>query len=379
MTSFDFLKAMPTHTQNTDEATTETFSSGLDESATDRPAAIASNRKFNIPGDTVRAAVRNLPEDQVLAILWLHSYGYDNNIPYKDLGAMLKQPDGSAYDGHTVWSVLSGRHQAKKDNFCKAILALKSLVEARATITRTGFIETALSRKIFQLCEASLIHQRPTLILGESQIGKTENLQEFARRHPNWLYLRMPTNGAFKDFISRLARARRISPQNPEVKDKIIESFDSNQGIIVDEMHQTFIRINGNSHKPLEFLREIWDHAKCGLVISGTNILDQEILNGVNKKILDQVRLRRLLTCRLPAKPTSKDLNIFAAHFGLAPAKAEALHLQSEIIRDDGLGRWLTILQAASRMAEKRKQSLTWDHVIAAHAAILKLEDPNQE
>lgn len=339
----------------------------------------ASTRKFNITGDTARRAVVNLPPDQRDAILWLHSYGYDNNFSCEELGSMLKQPDGSKYDKHTVWSVLSGRHGARKDNFCKAVLALKQLVEDRATITRVGFIETALSRKIFKICEASLIHQRPTLILGESQIGKTENLQEFARRNPNWLYLRMPTNGAFKDFIARLARARRISPQHPEVKDRIIDSFDSQQGIIVDEMHQTFVRVTANSHKPLEFLREIWDFAKCGLVLSGTNILDQEILNGVNKRILDQVRLRRLLTLRLPAKPTNADLNTFAAHYGLEPAKAQALHLQSEIIRDDGLGRWLTILQAASRLAEKRKQSLTWDHVIAAHAAILKLEDPSKE
>lgn len=371
-------------TQIETETETQTESSGGASSTSpnfDSAASAASTRRFNIPGDVARRATSALPADQRDAILWLHTYGYDHNLSCDELGAMLKQPDGSSYDKHTVWSVLTGRHGAKKDNFVKAILDFKRLVEARATITRSGFVATALAKKIFDLCEAALIYQKWALIFGPTQIGKTTALEEYARTHNHGqtTYLRMPEGGRYLDFISEFARVLRISPQNPNLKHRIIDSFDSQKLLIIDEAHQPFIKLGQTSHRPLEFIREIWDRTKCGVVLSATDLLDAQFQTGSAKGILDQISQRRLLTTRLPKKPTRADLNTFAKSYRLAPADGEALQLQSEIIRDSGLGRWLTILQAASRLAEKRKQPLSWEHAIKAHAAFLKLEDPNQD
>ena len=51
----------------------------------------------------------------------------------------------------------------------------------------------------------------------------------------------------------------------------------------------------------------------------------------------------------------------------------EALALQADTIRDHDLGIWLTTFQAGQKIATKRKEVMSWKHVIAANAAFINL------
>ena len=343
------------------------------------PPAGKRARRYNIPGDTVHTATADLDDEPRNAIRWLHHFGSEQNLNYAELGAMLKKPDGSTYDGNTVYKVLTGRHEAKLDGITKAVLDLKHLVEERASITRIPFVETNLTRRIWKFCEASLIYQKIMFIIGESQIGKTEALLAYQRAHNHGqtVYLRLPEGGGLRDTQYRLAEILKISTQASNLRDRIIAAFDDRMLLLVDEAHQCFLTARGqNRIRAFEYLREIHDLKRCGIVFCGTNVLDHELLNGPHRKLLAQFTRRGLRSLKLPDRPTPADLALIAKHYNLAPAAGEAADLQKEVIRDHGLGSWFSLLQAASRIASKTKSKLSWAHVLKADAALNSLANP---
>lgn len=336
-------------------------------------------RSYNIPGDTVFTATADLTDDERNAIRWLHNFGSENNISYADLGKMLKKPDGSSYDGNTIFKVLTGKHEAKLQNITKSIFDLKRIIEERSTITRVDFIETHLSRSIFKICDTALKYQKIQFIFGDFQVGKTTALEEYERTHNHGqtVYLRMPEGGGLYDLIYELAIKLKISGQAREIKHRITRSFDARMLLIVDEAHQSFLTTRSNSRiRALEFIREIHDRSKCGVVICASGLLEREIASGAQRNLLKQLTRRALEPLALPDRPEKADLDTFARHYKLAPAAGEALQLQTSTIRDHGLGKWCTLLQAASSAAHKDKERLTWEHVLDADAHFTRIRSP---
>jgi hypothetical protein len=50
------------------------------------------------------------------------------------------------------------------------------------------------------------------------------------------------------------------------------------------------------------------------------------------------------------------------------------LQLQSTVIKDDGLGRWLMILEDAADSAKEKGSRMSWGRVIVAHHLIKSVE-----
>lgn len=341
--------------------------------------SITHSRNYNIPGDVVNKATADLPDDQRSAVRWLHAHASEANARLDDIAEKIRRPDGSAFDGHTLWRVLTGRYGAKLDNITLAIVAYKKFVEERATIRRAPFIMIRVAKRIWALCDSARMYSKVIFIFGASQTGKTTALEEYQRAHNHGetIYLRMPAGGNLRAFMEELAISLRISPQqsSTELRRRIVRSFDERMLLIVDEAHQLFVK--GIQIKTIELIREIHDRCKMGVVLVGTEILADEIQTGKHKELLRQLDLRSLAKARLKPQPSKADLNTFAEHYSLAPATGDALTLEHDTIRDFGLGRWCTLLQAGSRMAAKKNQKLAWDHVIKAHATLKALESTN--
>ena len=73
------------------------------------------------------------------------------------------------------------------------------------------------------------------------------------------------------------------------------------------------------------------------------------------------------------------DLNAFARHYDLEAASGEALDLQKRVVKEHGLGVWLTTLTAAARKSTKENRAMTWEHVLNAHAFFRKQEQTTNE
>jgi DNA transposition AAA+ family ATPase len=327
-----------------------------------------------IPGDTVNKASADLPDNQRSAIRRFHAYYAEHNLSLAEAANLIRISDSS------LSLLFRGKYPAKPDGIVSEIESFFELAEKRTAGRKMEFIPTRLTRRIWSVCETALEFQRIAFIFSESQIGKTEALEAYARahNHGSTIYIAVPTGGSIAHFTAKLAEKLRIGYRgnSADLRRRIIEAFDDRMLLIVDEAHrcisQTF-RVESKI-QTIDFIREIFDERKCGVVICATKAFQEAMERGALEKILKQTKRRRLCALNLPDVPTREDLNSFAAAYGLQESKGPARDLENKIVADEALGMWLTILRMASKLAAQRKQKMSWDHVIAAHAGLQDLE-----
>lgn len=333
----------------------------------------ARERKFRVAGDVVNKATAELPDEQRSAIRRLHAHASELDLTLAEVAKLVR------YDESTLHRVFAGKYEGNLQNVVDEIVAFFKLHDERSKGRKLPFIETALARRIWKVCDAALEYQRIGFIFGDTQIGKTEALLKYRddHNHGSTIYVSVPTGGSATLFLAALARALRISPQQKEKEliRRIFDAFDDRMLLIVDEAHQClYSKGEARGARTLEFVRELFDARKCGVVICGTNVFRDEMETGRFAGILKQAKRRRLVALQLPSAPTADDLQAFAAAYDLAPASGEALALQSDVIRDEGLGFWLTLLRMAAKVATTKKARMSWPGVIRAHAGLKELE-----
>jgi DNA transposition AAA+ family ATPase len=344
--------------------------------------------RYRIAGDVVNKATADADDETRSALRWLHSYGAERNLSLDDLASVLKREDGKPYSKDSVYQALTGRRAesgASLAPFVSAVQRLRKIEEARAGANRAPFIETTLTRRIWKICETALNFQRIAFIYGSSQIGKTTALEEYQRTHNHGetIYVRMPARGSLGEFTRWIAKSLRISQGLKEwqIKERIFAAIDDRMLLIVDQCHECFrsSSYGDRSIASLLFIMEIFDRCRCGIVLVGTTDFERGVTDSRFSSTLKQLTRRGLpKPLRLPDKPSAENLAEFAAAYGLPPATDKALDLQTNIIRDHDLGVWLTTVQAGQKIASKRKATMTWDHVIAAHAAFLNIAGEGQ-
>lgn len=331
----------------------------------------ATNR---IPGDVVNRATADLPDNQRSAIRRLHAYYAETDLSLNETGQLINK------SGATVGLIFRGKYEARLDDVVAAIERYFTLEDRRSQARKLQFIPTKLTERIWQICDSALELQRAAFLFGESQIGKSEALLEYARthNHGSTIYISVPTGGYLSHFLSRLADTLRISARmkQGELRQRIIQAFDARMLLIVDEAHQC-IAHNTNSTarlQTIEFIREIFDQRHCGLVICATKVFKEAMERGTVEKLLRQIKRRRICAPELPDHPTREDLNTFAAAYKLPPSQGSARELEKTMVEDEALGMWLTLLRMASKLAAQKKQTLEWAHVLTAHAGLRHLE-----
>lgn len=333
----------------------------------------ARDARFGIAGDVVNKATADLPDNQRSAIRWFHAHVAERSLSLAEAAQLIR------YEESVLGRVFHGKYDGSLSNVADEIEGYRKLYEERSKGRKLGFTETALARKIWKVCEAALEYQRISFIFGDTQIGKTEALLKYRddHNHGSTIYVSMPTGGSLGNFLGALAKALRIPVEQTDKQliRRILAAFDDRMLLIVDEAHQCFLgRYPKSGARTIEFIRELFDARKCGVVICGTNVFREEMETGSSAGLLKQAKRRRLMALQLPSTPTTEDLNAFAAAYKLGAASGEALVLQTEVIREEGLGFWLTLLRMAAKVATTKRQPMAWTHVIRAHAGLKELE-----
>lgn len=360
--------------------------------------------RFIIPADKIAQATADLPQGQREAIRWAAGYCRQRNLHHSDFASLLKRPDGAAYSKDSVYHMFTGgRAESALVSMVEAIERLRRVEEARSEQVSAGFVETRLAKRIFQHCRRAFLRQKMVFLFGDSQIGKTEALREYARRHNHGetKYVRMPTGGALGEFLAEMRDMLGLpkGEAGTDLKRRIIACFDSRMLLIVDECEEC-IKEGPRAVKgidTLNFIREIHDKTKCGVVLAGANIFKKRLYQGHHSASLVRLVRRGMPPLQLPAVPSRADLATFAAHFGLPPAPEEIigvrivtwddegnerrvpvekspLALQTEQIRQHGLGRWLMLLTEASDTAREKRKTITWGFVLHAWHTFEQME-----
>lgn len=338
-------------------------------------AAQSDRSAAKIPSYRVFESTAHLPEDQMLAIRWLHAHYYDANSSLAEIGGKI------GYDGGTVSKVFHGKYEGDLAAVTKAITTFRRLIEERASVHRAPYIETGLYTEIEACCRAALTYQKIVYIYGESQVGKSAALRHYAAKHNHGetVLVEMPVGGAISGFLAVLAQRLRMNhaARQSLLALNIQRALTERNLLIVDEASRALQSraYGGGQLRTMDFIRSLHDATGCGVVLCGTNVFRDQMADREMAKFLNQFNRRCLLRRQLPDVPARADLNKIAAHYELALAEGDALKLQREVVRGHGLGVWLTTLTAASRAAAKARQPMTWQHVVKAHAFLRQMEE----
>lgn len=360
----------------------------------------AAQRQYRMDGGKVREASRLMEDRHRDDFLWFDQYCRKIDADKDTLGKLLKKPEGGYYTHDSVIQLLSGgraRRGENVDGLMSAIANLRRIEAPREEQVTSGFVRTRLYDEIERRCQRALVRNRILFIFGDSQIGKTVSLKEYTRTHNHGetIYVEVPAGGAKGALLAEIARAIGVEPSRKnqrELEQAIIRGFDRNNLLILDEAHRFF---EGRSQcaglGSLSFIRQLYNQAGCGMVLSMTNEGRKEFLTGRHAEALKQMWRRRITPLQLPAVPPDDDAAKFAEAYGLEPARDESvsvkltiidpegrerqttctdnpLRLQREVLQKEGLGVWISILQDASDMAKAARRAITWAAVLKAHA-----------
>ena len=323
------------------------------------PALRNADDRLNITLHQVKDATADLDEPSSRAILWLFHTAKRESWNRRQIASHLGLSET------TIYRVFTGKYEGSLANVCADIERFRKIYDERQSMRSPDFIETSLTNRIFQACDFALISQSVVFIWGENQIGKTRALEEYQRRnnHGQTIYVRMPAASGILMVAQEIAKAIGLSPKGcyTKLRQAILKSIDDKNNLICDEMHQVFLTYqSGSALKVLEFLREIHDRTKCGLVLCGTNVWRDEIESGPQKKVLAQLRNRGVAHVQLEDKPLAADLAKFFRHYHLAEPTGRAATIVADVVHNHGLGRLCKLFQAASRRASKLSEPLDW-------------------
>lgn len=336
------------------------------------------NSNLNISGDTVKLALEELTrkgdctEDQRGTIWWFYAHCRDQGFDLKESAALISK------DSTTVYRVFRGQYGASLENICQEIERYRKIYEERSLIQNLEFVETSVWKIIDKVCTATFNSQTISRIYGDSQIGKTTCLEEYARRnnHGQTKLIRMPASAGVQLFMREVAEACFVSNHScfEKLRERVLNAIDDKTLLIFDEMHQPFLSYqHGSTIKVFEVIREIYDRKKCGIVLVGTNTLKKEFYTGSLAPVFEQIRRRGTIEVDLKSRIPKDDLDKIARRFGLPAAEGIALEVIRDMITRSGLGMYIKFLQSASVMANKQKRKLCWDHFVQAHDIMEKL------
>jgi DNA transposition AAA+ family ATPase len=332
-------------------------------------AAKTADTKWPFSADHVVQATTHYEPHVRDAITTLYHHSIEHNL------SIAETADKIGYHRTTLHRICSGKYDGDPNAVADAIGDYLATFEA--TPTDRLFIETHTSAQIWEVAQAAWDYRTIAAVWGDSHIGKTHALEEFTRRHRVGLvkYVRLPAHSGRMGVIRAIAEAFNVNMKGliTDVTSRINRAVSQDNLVIVDEVHQPFLTYAPLARKgTMEFIRELYDRTKCGMVICGTNIGRDGIEEGPLKGIMEQIRRRCSFTLQLPKYATTADLNSIAHHFGLPRLQGQAREVATAVIRRNGLKTYTILLESARTIAANRQEPIDWTLFISAHDIIAK-------
>ena len=340
------------------------------------------NATLNIGGDKLKPKLEELvqtkaaTQEQADIIWWFFAYckesGYSLSRASSELGFS---------DNTTLSRVFNCVYGAKLDNVCNKILRYKRTIDARGNINDMPFVETSIARKVMQVCHAAWASQSIAMIWGDTQTGKTFALEEFTRsnNHGTTKYTRMPAKAGIQLFAKEFARACYVSADSSfeGIRERVFKAVDSTNLCIFDEIQEAFIAYQTTSAIAImEFIREIYDRRKCGMVLCMNNLGRDNIERGKLSPVLKQLSRRGVIKLQLPdCAPESDFLLIASKAFKLPKPERDELEIVRTIRHQNGIGPYCKYLTMGARIAKNAGEDFSWDHFRLGYNTLLALSD----
>lgn len=341
---------------------------------------------INISINTVRQALTDLMTDGIIdqagydTILWYYNHCKSNNWSQKQAS---KEIDKSSWS--TLYRVWTGKYGAGYDVIISDINKVKSLHEQRAKLASVDYIETSIYNTVSDVCTNALIGQEISTINGATQIGKSAAIRHFIKMNPDKriIYLELPSCPSKSLFFSALGSACFVTHDSNtnQLRKYIKDAIDSKTLMILDEFHQVFLGSDQASIAMVEFVREVYNHSHCGVVLCGTDVLSDKLTrNHKHQKIFDQTLKRGLIHAQLPDQTPAADIKLAISKYGFsADVTLQAGKLLKEINEAHGFGVILKSLKTGATLSKKRGVDPSWNNFIEAWIILQRLSRKNKE
>lgn len=294
-------------------------------------------------------------EDHAL-LVWLFVHGKERGLSFEGVSKLV------GYSSATVSRIFAGKYSGSMEDVVDAVRGYRHLVAEREKMSNDKFIETSVWTKVRAVCDLALTRSSPVRIVGPSQIGKTHSMLEYKRRARfNVFYCRVPAAPTFRNFMEAIAEACavNVSLRTDELRRRIPGALNRQTLLMVDELHELALSAGkGTAMKCMEWLREVWDHSRCGLVVCGTRSMEDDLINGAGLKgWLDQFDQRCIRKLALPNALPADDVALAAQAYGFPAPDASATALLVGL----RMNRLCACLNMAATAARKRGLEKTWE------------------
>lgn len=300
------------------------------------------------------------PEDKGL-VEWLFLHGKQKGLSFDAVGKQI------GYSAATVSRLFAGKYEGAVGDVVEAIRRFQHLASERAKMTSDTFVETSLWETVRAGCNQALICNAPVFISGPSQMGKTKSLLEYQRRaKSNVIYCYLPAAPSFKLFVEYVAEACGVNPslRTDDLRRRVPGALNPQTLFIVDEAHKLALSSGKTTIICMEWLREIFDRSQCGLVVCGTEAIDNELMSHAARRAwLNQFAQRAHRLIRLPKRIPDSDLALTAATYGFPPPDAHAANILATI----SMSHLCACLKMTATVAKNRGEEKTWQLFAAVY------------
>jgi len=331
--------------------------------------ATMSRDCINIPDNVLQKSIQGYSQEDQDDLQWLFSYATQELGNSRDRLCEILQADWS-----TVFRVATGSYPASIANFMEKVRDMKRRVNA--TVTDTGFVETMVSRKIFDVLDYALAGDinggKIVLITGSSRRGKTTIIQEWCRRnnHGKSVYIDAPESGGMRAILYEIADACRVNKgrKTSDLRERVIGSFNRRRILIVDEIARLVPKNREPKVTELEFLRRLHDKTGCAIAICATPVFEHMVDTSRMHDFLEQLVGRIAEPLKIPENVYRDECRAFLKAFGADQADKPLLDLTHQIANSTGkLGILFELLNQAAALAKATNTPLSHAHLSAAY------------
>lgn len=281
---------------------------------------------MNKSTDLVRQAMNRYVDDgritaeQLEVFVRLFQLGKSRGYNFDDTGKLVD------YSGATMSRLFSGQYDGNLEKVVSQVEAHLQVEAEREKMRNFRFIENSIWKQVSSICELACKCNMPVRIVGPSQIGKTFCLKEYMRRSKlQTCYVRVPAAPTFKLYVNEFCDAVGVpaSLRVEEARMRVRRALGRNTLLIVDELHELAISSGKRTVMScMEWLREIYDFSKCGLVMCGTSSMEDDLINDPKLKgWLGQMSKRCIRVLDLPRRIPEDDIDLAAEAYGITGSK----------------------------------------------------------
>lgn len=319
---------------------------------------------INIPRGEILAGIAGYDQAAQEDLLWLHGYAAEALS-----GSRSALVEWLQVDWTTVTRIWRGTYPAGIDQFLERVRHLRRKAEAE---NRSAFVETPITRKIFQLCDFARDQGAMVMVSGPTGRSKTHGILAWRRQnnHGRALYCYAPEHGGFSAFLAALARSMSISGRNNNrmLADTIEHGLDYRNVLLIDEVAHLMPGGRGPTVQSLEFIRGLHDRTGCGVVLVATDLFEDQMAGGRWARWFEQLAGRVELHLRIPQRFGRGEIAEICAAYVEEP-DPDLIRTAAEIAnaRQGGVRELFRHLGRAALAAGKLGQPLAARHLAAAY------------